>query len=437
VIPNGKIAFHTLGCKLNFAETATIARQFDDAGFARVGFNENPDIFVINTCSVTDNADRKCRNAVQRALRVNPKAFVAIIGCYAQLKPENIAAIPGVSVVLGANEKFQLLDRFSEFEEGQEAKVYATEIKTVKEFVPSHSTTDRTRSFLKVQDGCNYFCAFCTIPLARGRSRSGSVSSILSAANEIVKEGSREIVLTGVNIGDFNTDTGEDFYSLIQELDSVEGVDRFRISSIEPNLLNDDIIRFVANSNTFMPHFHIPLQSGSDVILKAMRRRYLTDLYSNRVHHIKELMPDACIGVDVIVGFPGESDEDFETTYQFLNELPVSYLHVFTYSERNNTTAIRIKETVPQSVRQERSKRLRILSEKLRRSFYQSQVGREHLVLFEAKEEDGMISGFTENYVRVSVPFEADLINKIVSVTINGVDSDGNATADILTKATS
>lgn len=433
VIPNGKIAFHTLGCKLNFSETATVARQFEEAGFARVGFNESPDVFVINTCSVTENADRKCRNAVQRALRVNPDAFVAIIGCYAQLKPQVIAKIPGVSVVLGANEKFTLLDRFQSFEKEQKAQVFASEIKTVKEFVPSYSTTDRTRSFLKVQDGCNYFCAFCTIPLARGRSRSGNIEDIVNSAKRIAESGTREIVLTGVNIGDFNSPEGENLLDLLKALEKVHGIERYRISSIEPNLLSNEIIEFVAGSSKFMPHFHIPLQSGSDFILKSMRRRYLSDLYADRVRNIKRLMPDACIGVDVIVGFPGESDEEFETTYNFLSSLPVSYLHVFTYSERPNTTAVRIKETVPLEVRNERSKRLRILSEKLRRAFYTTQIGSEQDVLFEAREDEGMITGFSPNYVRAHVTFDEKLVNQLVRVRIDGIDSDGDAQASILT----
>lgn len=420
-----KVAFYTLGCKLNFSETSTIARHFEKAGYARVDFNDDPDIFVINTCSVTDNADRKCRQIVNKARRINPQAFVIIIGCYAQLKPQEISEIPGVNLVLGAEEKFNALEHLENRDAEEPAKVIADEIKVTREFVPSYSMGDRTRTFLKVQDGCNYFCAFCTIPLARGRSRSASVEETIKQAEKASREGAKEIVLTGVNIGDFGTAQGETFFDLIKELDKVKGIHRFRISSIEPNLLSDEIIDFCAQSDKFVPHFHIPLQSGSDAILKKMRRRYLTDLYANRVNRIKSLMPDCCIGVDVIVGFPGETEEEFDKTYNFLKDLDISYLHVFTYSERPNTTALRIDDVVPMEVRQKRSKMLRILSSKKKRSFYESQQGTDRKVLFEADNNDGVMHGFTENYVKVKTPFDPELINSEVPVTLSEIDRDG------------
>jgi len=422
--PGQKVAFYTLGCKLNFAETSTIARSFVDQGYARVDFDERPDVYVINTCSVTDNADKKCRAVVRQALKVNPEAFVAIIGCYAQLKPQEIAQIPGVDMVLGANEKFNIPDYVAD-QKKEKGEVVAGEIKYVKEFIPSYSISDRTRSFLKIQDGCDYFCAFCTIPLARGRSRSNSIESTLQVAHEVAKTEVNEVVLTGVNIGDFGKGSDETFYDLVQELDKVEGIARYRISSIEPNLLSDKIIRFVAQSNKFAPHFHIPLQSGSDEILLAMRRRYDRQLYANRVQLIKELMPDCCIGVDVIVGFPGETKEKFMETYEFLNELDVSYLHVFTYSERANTTAVRMGDPVPAAERQERSKMLRILSQKKRRHFYSQHLGTQCTVLFESKTEDGLLQGFTENYVRVAVPYDAQLINQMRQVQLDTTGPEG------------
>ena len=355
--PYRKIAFYTLGCKLNFSESSSIAASFQEAGYARVELEEQPDVVVINTCSVTDHADKKCRNIVRRALSSNPNAFIAVIGCYAQLKPKEIAEIPGVDMVLGANEKFNLPEHIGAGDKLDEPVIFNEEIKQTREFVPSFSSNDRTRTFLKVQDGCNYFCAFCTIPLARGRSRSANVASTVEQAKLVSAKGVKEIVLTGVNIGDFGTAHGETFLDLIKELDKVEGIERFRISSIEPNLLSNEIISFCAQSNKFVPHFHIPLQSGSDAVLKSMRRRYLTDLYADRIGQIKRQMPDACIGVDVIVGFPGESEEDFDATYKFLLELDIAYLHVFTYSERPNTTALRIQEVVPIGKRQERNKK--------------------------------------------------------------------------------
>ena len=337
----GKIAYHTLGCKLNFSETSTIAKELTEAGYARVNFDDTPDVYVINTCSVTDHADKKCRNIVRRALAINPNAFIAVIGCYAQLKPKEIADIPGVDVVLGANEKFNVQEYLKNIEKRQHGEFYVEAIKQTKDFIASFSEGDRTRCFLKVQDGCNYFCSFCTIPLARGKSRSSSVAKTMVEANKAAQTDAKEIVLTGVNIGDFGTANGENFLELITELDTLKGIDRLRISSIEPNLLSDQIIKFCASSDKFVPHFHIPLQSGSDTILTSMRRRYKTDLYRNRIQLIKELMPNACIGVDVIVGFPGETDELFNSTLHFIKELPISYLHVFSYSERPNTTAVR------------------------------------------------------------------------------------------------
>ena len=427
MIGQQKVAFHTLGCKLNFAETSAIARSFADAGYGRVELEEQPDVVVINTCSVTDQADKKCRHIVRKALSGNPNAFVAVIGCYAQLKPDEIATIPGVDLVLGANEKFNLPDHVARLEAKHErGQVIAGHIKETKDFVPSYSTGDRTRTFLKVQDGCNYFCAFCTIPLARGRSRSASIQETLQQAKNAIADGAKEIVLTGVNIGDFGTANGETLLDLIQALDQLDGVERYRISSIEPNLLSDDIIRFVAGSKKFVPHFHIPLQSGDDEVLKAMRRRYLTDLYKARVEAIRSAMPDACIGVDVIVGFPGETDAHFENTYTFLHELPVSYLHVFTYSERANTTALRIEEVVPMELRHERNKRLRILSNKKKRAFYEAQLGAVREVLFEASEHDGTMHGFTDNYVKIEHPYDASLINQVRRVHLERISPDGN-----------
>lgn len=426
--PNKKVHFHTLGCKLNFAETSAIARSFTEAGFARVDLDEQPDVVVINTCSVTDQADKKCRNIVRRALNGNKKAFIAVIGCYAQLKPKEIADIPGVDLVLGANEKFNLPEHLGQLEKRDQGKVIAGHIKETRDFVPSFSSGDRTRTFLKVQDGCNYFCAFCTIPLARGRSRSANVAATLEQARDAIHLGAKEIVLTGVNIGDFGTEHGETFLDLIRALDQLEGVERFRISSIEPNLLSDEIIDFVARSTKFVPHFHIPLQSGNDATLKAMRRRYLRGLYQDRVSRILEKMPEACIGVDVITGFPGEDEEAFEDSFAFIQDLPVAYLHVFTYSERANTTAIRLEEVVPQSIRNERTKRLRILSEKKKRSFYSKQLGTVKSVLFEASENDGMMQGFTENYVKVEAPYDPDLVNKVGRVELKNIGPDGLVT---------
>lgn len=434
MISNKKVSLYTLGCKLNFSETSSIARMFEEEGFARVEFNETPDVYVINTCSVTENADKKCKQLVKKALKVNPDAFIAIIGCYAQLKPEEIAQIKGVDMVLGASDKFKIVEHFTNTHKKEVAEIHSSKIKEVNEFIPSFSKGDRTRSFLKVQDGCDYFCTFCTIPLARGKSRNNSVAETIKVAEDVAQTDVHEVVLTGVNIGDFGQGSDENFYQLVKELDKVEGIDRFRISSIEPNLLTNDIIEFVSNSNKFMPHFHIPLQSGSNKILSAMRRKYQSELYADRVKRIKELIPNCCIGVDVIVGFPGETDEDFMTTYNFLNELPVSYLHVFTYSERQNTTANKMSEVVPKNVRSERSKMLHILSDKKKRQFYAENMGATYKVLFESEEHDGFLHGFTENYVKVKIPYQKELENTIQLVKLEIVDFEGIAEGKLINK---
>ena len=419
-----KVAFYTLGCKLNFSETSTIARSFEEKGYRKVDFTDEPDIFIINTCSVTDNADKKCRKVVREAKAISPNSFVALVGCYAQLKPKEIVSIPGVDAVLGAAEKFRLHELLGDFSKQHEARVFAGDIAQVNTFSTSWSVQDRTRTFLKVQDGCDYSCTFCTIPLARGSSRSDTSDNIREAARKIGASGVKEIVLTGVNTGDFGLRDGkreERFIDLIRKLDRVEEVSRFRISSIEPNLLSDEVIDFVSESNRFMPHFHVPLQSGSDRILKLMKRRYLREVYTSRVDLIKKRMPDCCIGVDVIVGFPGETDEDFEETYAYLNELDISYLHVFTYSERENTLAATMSGSVPSVIRAERSTRLHMLSDKKRRYFYESQIGKEGSVLFEKDIENGHMHGFTENYVRVAVPYDPLMINEIQRVSLDSV----------------
>jgi threonylcarbamoyladenosine tRNA methylthiotransferase MtaB len=424
-----KVAFYTLGCKLNFSETSTISRQFEDKGFEKVEFQDFPDIFIINTCSVTENADKKCKKIVKEAKKISPNSYVAIIGCYAQLKPREISEIQGVDAVLGAAEKFRLIELLGDFAKEQEAKVLASEISEAKSFNNAYSINDRTRTFLKVQDGCNYGCAFCTIPLARGKSRSNTIASVLEAAGEIAATDVKEVVLTGVNIGDFGIVDGkrnERFGDLVEALDEVEGIDRFRISSIEPNLLTNEIISFVSQSQRFVPHFHIPLQSGSNTILRSMGRRYLRELYEDRVSKIKSLMPQACIGVDVIVGFPGETDELFLETYNFLNELNISYLHVFTYSERANTRAAEMDGVVPMKKRNERSKMLRILSEKKRRKFYEENLGKSFTVLFEEDIEDGKMHGFTENYIRVAAKYDPMLINETKLVTLDHINESGN-----------
>ena len=421
-----KVAFYTLGCKLNFSETSTIARLFEDAGHAKVDFQDRPDIYIINTCSVTENADKKCKQLVKRALKINPEAFVCIVGCFAQLKPIDIAKIPGVDLVLGANEKFNLIEHIEKLEEKTGvAKVEFENIKETKVFVPAFSYGDRTRSFLKIQDGCDYFCTFCTIPLARGKSRNASIASTVLEAKKIAETKIKEVVLTGVNIGDFGQGGDENFQGLVKELDTVEGIDRFRISSIEPNLLSNEIIHFtLGESKRFVPHFHIPLQSGSNRVLNMMRRKYEKELYAERVEYIKSLRPDCCIGVDVIVGFPGETDEEFMETIDFLKGLDVSYFHVFTYSERANTSAMKLGEAVPMNVRRERSKMLHILSDKKKRAFYESQVGTTRSVLLESDEENGMMFGFTENYIKVKLPFDEKLINTFQTVDLTEIDRD-------------
>ncbi len=433
-----KIAFHTLGCKLNFSETSSIARVFEDKGFQRVDFSVPADIYVINTCSVTANADKECKTIVKSALKNNADAFIVVIGCYAQLKPHEISNIEGVDLVLGASEKFRLPEYIHDLTKKTKAEVYSCEIEEADFFVDAYSFGDRTRVFLKVQDGCDYTCAFCTIPLARGKSRSDTIENAVKNAQDIALKGVKEVVLTGVNLGDFGKGNSggkknnEDFLSLITELDKVEGIDRFRISSIEPNLLKDEVIAFVAASQRFVPHFHIPLQSGSDKILKLMRRRYLSNLYVERVGKIKSLMPDCCIGVDVITGFPGETEEDFLDTYNFLNGLDISYLHVFTYSERDNTDAINMENSVPVHIRKQRTKMLRILSVKKSRHFYEKFAGTHQQVLFEGENKDGFATGFTKNYLKVRLPFEESLVNKLIEVKLNTVQTDGTFTAEII-----
>ena len=426
-----RVAFYTLGCKLNFSETSTIARLFEDGGFAKVDFEDHPDIFVINTCSVTENADKKCKQLVKRAKKISPDSMVIILGCYAQLKPEEISRIPGVDLVLGANDKFNVL---AHLQKRNEVQVVHQNIKHTHDFIPSHSYGDRTRSFLKVQDGCDYFCTFCTIPLARGKSRNASIAQTVAEAQKIAQTEVKEVVLTGVNIGDFGQGGPENFFGLVQALDQVKGIDRFRISSIEPNLLSNEIISFcLGSAERFVPHFHIPLQSGSDAILEKMRRKYDTALFANRISQIKSMNPDTCIGVDVIVGFPGETDEDFLATTHFLKDLDISYLHVFTYSERANTGAPKLGAKVPMETRRERSKILHLLSDRKKQAFYQTQIGKEKTVLFEQEENEGMLYGFTENYVKVKTPFNAQLVNQICTVQLTEIDRDGLMKCNILT----
>lgn len=431
-----KVAFYTLGCKLNFSETSTIARDFTDEGFQRVDFSEVADVYVINTCSVTENADKRFKSIVKQAQRVNPDAFVAAIGCYAQLKPEELADVHGVDLVLGATEKFKITSYIHDLLQhpGQHtngAQIHSCEIEAADFYVGSYSIGDRTRAFLKVQDGCDYKCTYCTIPLARGISRSDTLQNVLQNAAEISEKGIKEIVLTGVNIGDYgkgefgNKKHEHTFFELCESLDKVSGIERLRISSIEPNLLKNETIDFVSNSRTFVPHFHIPLQSGSNDLLKLMRRRYMRELYVERVARIKEVMPHACIGVDVIVGFPGETEARFLETYHFLNELDISYLHVFTYSERDNTPAATMEGAVPKKVRAKRSKMLRGLSAKKRRAFYESELGARRTVLFEGENKQGYIHGFTENYVKVKAPWNPELVNTLHNVSLTEIDEDG------------
>ncbi|SIR09042.1 MULTISPECIES: tRNA (N(6)-L-threonylcarbamoyladenosine(37)-C(2))-methylthiotransferase MtaB [unclassified Chryseobacterium] len=425
-------AFHTLGCKLNFAETSTIARQLTDAGYDKVSFDEKANVYVINTCSVTENADRECKLHVKRAMKANPEGLVVIVGCYAQLKPEEISQIEGVDLVLGAKEKFNILSYLDDLEKSEsEGVVHSCEIEETDFFIGSYSIGDRTRAFLKVQDGCDYKCTYCTIPLARGISRSDTIENVLRNATEIAAKDIKEIVLTGVNIGDYgkgefgNKKHEHTFLDLISELDKVEGIERIRISSIEPNLLKDESIELVSKSKSFVPHFHIPLQSGSDDLLKKMKRRYLTKLYNDRVNKIREVMPHAAIGVDVIVGFPGETEERFMETYNFLNELPITYLHVFTYSERENTEAAAMDGVVPVAERKKRNKMLRILSEKKKMAFYQTQLGKTLPVLWEHENKDGKMFGFTENYVRVQKDFDPASVNQIEFLNLEKILSDG------------
>ena len=426
------VAIHTLGCKLNFSESSTIVRQLEKNGFTRVDFTEKADIYIINTCSVTDNADKKCRNTVKGVLKQNPNAYVVVICCYAQLKPKEISGIPGVDMVLGAAEKFNMIEHLHSLEKETKAIVHNKNIKETQDFVPAYSMGDRTRSFLKVQDGCDYFCSFCTIPLARGKSRNVSIQETVAKAKEVASKNIKEIVLTGVNIGDFGAiqDYNETFYDLLVELDKVEGIDRFRISSIEPNLLSDEIIDFVAQSNKIVPHFHIPLQSGNDEILTKMRRKYLSSLYEERISRIKSKMPNCCIGVDVIVGFPGESEEHFLSTYDFINSLDVSYLHVFPYSERNNTTAKKLPNTVSKSEKTDRAQRLRILSAKKKRHFYESQISKTMSVLWEEENHGGdLMQGFSENYIRFEAPYDSNKVNKIEQLIFKEIAVSGLASS--------
>lgn len=423
----GTAAYYTLGCKLNFSETSTIARNLKNAGYAKVDFEQGADVYVINTCSVTENADRKCRNIVRRAQKYNPHAKVVVLGCYAQLKPKEIIDIPGVNLVLGANEKFDVA-RYLEDLTTEDKQTHFGKVSHAKTFYPSYSAGDRTRTFLKIQDGCDYFCSFCTIPLARGNSRSQSIEETMKVVSEVEQTNVKEVVLTGVNTGEFGIGTDENFHDLIQVLDNTK-INRFRISSIEPNLLTNEIIEFSSSSKKFVPHFHVPLQSGSNRVLKDMKRRYLKDLYIDRVYTIKKHMPNACIGVDIIVGFPGETEEEFMETYELVRDLPVSYFHVFTYSERPNTIANRMPNPVPGNVRNDRSEKLRILSQKKRRAFNETQLGKTKTVLWEAhKDENGVMHGFTENYIKVSRPYDAKLVNTFEEVTLKGLAPEGMMT---------
>lgn len=432
---NKKVAFYTLGCKLNFSETSSIGRIFKDAGYETTPFNSQADVYVINTCSVTEHADKKCRKVVKEALKYSPNAYITIVGCYAQLKPKEIAEIPGVDMVLGAAEKFNIIEHINDLTKQEKTIIHNAPIDETNQFVSAFSIGDRTRTFLKVQDGCDYSCTFCTIPLARGASRSGRIEDIVQQAAEIAASGVKEIVLTGVNIGDFGIRDGkrqDKFLDLVRALDEIEGIDRFRISSIEPNLLSNEIIEFVAQSKRFVPHFHMPLQSGSNKVLAKMRRRYKRELYAERVAKIKSLMPDCCIGVDVIVGFPGETRDDFIDTYNFLNELPISYLHVFTYSERENTIAAQMEGAVPGAQRSDRSKMLHILSEKKRRSFYEENLGNVGEVLFESDEKDGYMHGFSKNYVKVRTPYDPLLVNEILPVKFLAIAPTGDVEVEEL-----
>ncbi|MGB1038528.1 MAG: tRNA (N(6)-L-threonylcarbamoyladenosine(37)-C(2))-methylthiotransferase MtaB, partial [Bacteroidia bacterium] len=422
-----------LGCKLNYSESSTIVRQLESNGFTKVDFSEEADIYVINTCSVTDNADKKCRTTVKGVLKQNPEAYVVVIGCYAQLKPKEISEIPGVDMVLGAAEKFNMIEHLHSLKKEEKSIIHNKNIKETQDFVPAFSYGDRTRSFLKVQDGCDYFCSFCTIPLARGKSRNATVAETVAKAKEVAATDIKEVVITGVNIGDFGADQdyAETFYDLVVELDKVEGIERYRISSIEPNLLSNEIIDFVAASDKFVPHFHIPLQSGDDEILTKMRRKYLSDLYVDRISRIKDRMPDCCIGVDVIVGFPGESEEHFLNTYKFLNELDISYLHVFPYSERNNTTAKKMANKVTKKEKTDRAQRLRILSQKKKRHFYETQLGKSMNVLWEEEKQGEMMQGFSENYIRFEAAYDITKVNTLETLVFDEINESGLAKASL------
>ena len=427
------VALSTLGCKLNFSETSSISSNLEKNNFKVVPFNQYADAYIINTCSVTENADNKFKLFVKKALKINPSAFVAAIGCYAQLKPKDLLSIKGVDLVLGASEKFNIVEYLQNVDQDFSKLDHSCNINDVHLFTETYSISSRTRSFLKVQDGCDYKCSFCTIPLARGKSRSNTIENVVKNVNEIISNGIKEIVLTGINLGDFgkrqsdNIKTNEDFLELIKTLDKIDGVERYRVSSIEPNLLGHEIISFISTSKRFVPHFHIPLQSGSDVILKKMRRRYKTDLYKSRVDLIRKLMPSASIGVDVIVGFPGETDEIFLETYDFIKKLDISYLHVFSYSERENTNAIELKGVIPKKIRNKRSKILRLLSASKKSSFYKQHIGGDYNVLFESENKNGFIEGYTENYIRVRKNWNKNLVGKIQKVRIEKVDSEGYA----------
>ena len=434
---NHTVALTTLGCKLNFSETSTISRQFKNVGYSVVRFDQFSDIYVINTCSVTENADKQFKSYVSKALKINQDAFIIAIGCYAQLKPEELANVNGVDLVLGSKEKFKILDYLNDFKKNQSGKIHSCEISETNFYKSSFSIGDRTRSFLKVQDGCDYKCTYCTIPLARGISRSDKLDNILRAAKEISDSGIKEIVLTGVNIGDYgkgefgNKNHKNTFLELVTALDKVDGISRVRISSIEPNLLSNDIINFVSNSKKFVPHFHIPMQSGSDTILKLMKRRYLSKLYRDRINHVKQVMPNACIGADVIVGFPGESEKEFMETYNFIKSLDLSYLHVFTYSERDNTEAVDLNNVVPSNIRSKRSKLLRALSVQLKRKFYMSQLGTIKNVLFEPENRNGFIYGFSNNYVRIKTPWRSSIKDKIIPFELQNISDDGLVTGEV------
>jgi threonylcarbamoyladenosine tRNA methylthiotransferase MtaB len=434
---NHTVALTTLGCKLNFSETSTISRQFKNVGYSVVRFDQFSDIYVINTCSVTENADKQFKSYVSKALKINQDAFIIAIGCYAQLKPEELANVNGVDLVLGSKEKFKILDYLTDFKKNQSGKIHSCEISETNFYRSSFSIGDRTRSFLKVQDGCDYKCTYCTIPLARGISRSDKLDNVLRAAKEISDSGIKEIVLTGVNIGDYgkgefgNKNHKNTFLELVTALDKVDGISRVRISSIEPNLLSNDIINFVSNSKKFVPHFHIPMQSGSDTILKLMKRRYLSKLYRDRINHVKQVMPNACIGADVIVGFPGETEEEFMKTYNFIKSLDLSYLHVFTYSERDNTEAVGLNNVVPSNIRSKRSKLLRALSVQLKRKFYMSQLGTIKNVLFEPENRNGFIYGFSNNYVRIKTPWRSSIKDKIIPFELQNISDDGLVTGEV------